>query len=166
MSQIDVPLVRSDSDRHREPIIGGCSRWLFFSAFRLYRVFHVGGVFKASITGLARIFRRCIRRNCLAILGHAWFGAKPSWMPAWVTAAMLILWAPGRLSGDLLLLSRSVLQSFLGGPSLLRRGRASQDISGRALVSADYAKHSSIFSVSRAGVSGDSRPRCVGWVLV
>jgi len=26
---------------------------------------------------------------------HAWFGEKPAWIPAWVTAAMLILWAPG-----------------------------------------------------------------------
>jgi len=25
----------------------------------------------------------------------SWFGLKPLWMPAWVTAAMLILWAPG-----------------------------------------------------------------------
>jgi hypothetical protein len=25
----------------------------------------------------------------------AWFGPNPSWIPAWVTAAMLILWAPG-----------------------------------------------------------------------
>jgi len=25
---------------------------------------------------------------------HAWFGPKPSWMPAFVTPAMLILWAP------------------------------------------------------------------------
>ena len=26
---------------------------------------------------------------------HAWFGIKPTWMPAFVTPAMLILWAPG-----------------------------------------------------------------------
>lgn len=26
---------------------------------------------------------------------HGWLGVKPSWMPAWVTAAVLILWAPG-----------------------------------------------------------------------
>src|SRR5919108_2010843 len=26
---------------------------------------------------------------------QAWFGLKPAWIPAWVTAAMLILWAPG-----------------------------------------------------------------------
>jgi hypothetical protein len=26
---------------------------------------------------------------------HAWFGARPDWLPAWVTAAILILWAPG-----------------------------------------------------------------------
>jgi hypothetical protein len=25
----------------------------------------------------------------------SWFGAKPSWMPGFVTAAMLVLWAPG-----------------------------------------------------------------------
>jgi len=25
----------------------------------------------------------------------AWFGVKPAWIPAWVTGAMLILWAPG-----------------------------------------------------------------------
>jgi len=26
---------------------------------------------------------------------RSWFGIKPVWIPAWVTAAMLILWAPG-----------------------------------------------------------------------
>jgi hypothetical protein len=26
---------------------------------------------------------------------HSWFGRKPGWMPVWVTAAILILWAPG-----------------------------------------------------------------------
>jgi hypothetical protein len=26
---------------------------------------------------------------------RAWFGGRPAWIPAWVTAAMLILWAPG-----------------------------------------------------------------------
>ena len=26
---------------------------------------------------------------------QSWFGLRPAWIPAWVTAAMLILWAPG-----------------------------------------------------------------------
>ena len=26
---------------------------------------------------------------------RSWFGLRPVWMPAWITAAMLILWAPG-----------------------------------------------------------------------
>ncbi len=26
---------------------------------------------------------------------RSWFGVRPDWIPAWVTAAMLILWAPG-----------------------------------------------------------------------
>src|SRR6267154_6453197 len=35
---------------------------------------------------------------------------------------------PWRLPSDLLLLSRSVLQSFLGGSSLMHRGRAPQEV--------------------------------------
>lgn len=26
---------------------------------------------------------------------HTWFGTTPAWMPVWVTAALLVLWAPG-----------------------------------------------------------------------
>ena len=26
--------------------------------------------------------------------GHSWFGAKPNWMPFWLSPAILILWAP------------------------------------------------------------------------
>lgn len=26
---------------------------------------------------------------------HAWFGPRPSWIPAWVSPALVILWAPG-----------------------------------------------------------------------
>jgi hypothetical protein len=26
---------------------------------------------------------------------HGWFGPMPSWMPVWITTAVLILWAPG-----------------------------------------------------------------------
>src|SRR5258705_5080177 len=37
---------------------------------------------------------------------------------------------PWRLPSDLLLLSRSVLQKFFGGPSLVHRGRAPQEVLG------------------------------------
>src|SRR5215470_8322643 len=26
---------------------------------------------------------------------HAWFGKLPSWLPGWISPAILILWAPG-----------------------------------------------------------------------
>ena len=26
---------------------------------------------------------------------RSWFGLRPSWLPVWVTAAMVVLWAPG-----------------------------------------------------------------------
>ena len=42
----------------------------------------------------APTFRRSIRPLCSAP-PDAWFGAQPAWLPGFVTAAMLILWAPG-----------------------------------------------------------------------
>src|SRR6202007_2606526 len=62
----------------------------------------------------------------------------------------------GRLSSDVLLLSRGVLQGFLGGSAFLHRGRAAEDISRRTIVSFDPAKRPPVFSLSGTGVSRNS----------
>ena len=48
----------------------------------------------------------------------------------------------GWISFHLLLLSRSILQSVLGGPDLMRRRRAATQLPRRKLVPVDPAKHS------------------------
>src|SRR4029453_19428388 len=44
----------------------------------------------------------------------------------------------------LLLLSRRLLQSILGGPALLHRGRASQELPWRKLIPTRHAEHPSL----------------------
>src|SRR5205807_3405134 len=72
----------------------------------------------------------------------------------------------GRLSSDVLLLSRGVLQGFLGRSTFLQRGRTAQDISRRTIVSFDPAKRPPVFSLSGPGVSRNSGAGRVGCVLV
>ena len=94
--------------------------------------------------------------------GHAWLGAWPSWLPSSlliqpITPAVLILWVPGGFTIYVLLLSRRLLQSVLGRPGCVCSRRTSQRLSGRKLVSADFAESSSIFSLRRAHLYFDSR---------
>src|SRR3984885_6580922 len=48
--------------------------------------------------------------------GQAWFGAKPTWMPAWVTAAVLILWAPGGFRVTCYYYRGAYYKAFLADP--------------------------------------------------
>ena len=76
----------------------------------------------------------------------------------------------GRFPADLLLLSRRLLQSLLGRPARLHRGRAAQNLSRRAFLSAHHAKRAPLFSLSRARLHRHSHDRRVegdvvcGWI--
>ncbi len=52
---------------------------------------------------------------------HSWFGARPGWMPLWVTAAMLILWAPGGFRVTCYYYRGAYYKSFWADPPALRR---------------------------------------------
>jgi hypothetical protein len=47
---------------------------------------------------------------------HAWFGARPSWLPAFVSAAMLILWAPGGFRFTCYYYRGAYYKAFWGDP--------------------------------------------------
>src|SRR5437867_1550641 len=53
------------------------------------------------------------------------------------------------ISGDLLLLSRCILQSVLGRSAGVHCGRAAQELLGRTILPVDHAECASIFSLSR-----------------
>jgi hypothetical protein len=95
MSQIDVPLVgRNFGSTSRKDLwwIQPLAVFLGLSAFIVYATW-------AALQGnhyrfgpyLSPFYSPELVGNPL----YAWFGARPDWLPAWVTAAILILWAPG-----------------------------------------------------------------------
>ena len=95
-----------------------------------------------------------------------WFGRMPALdagLGHWGDAHPL---GAGWISSHLLLLPRGLLQSFLGRPTFLYGRRAAEDISRRTIFSFNRAKHSPVFPLSGAGVSGHSRTRRVECVLV
>jgi len=94
MSQIDVPLSRARfSETHRadkwwvQPLVV----FLGLSAFIVYTTW-------AALQGQHYRFGPYLSPfyspELLGPSSYAWFGAMPKWMPAWITAAVIILWAP------------------------------------------------------------------------
>ncbi|HKS68108.1 MAG TPA: hypothetical protein VJR26_12785 [Candidatus Acidoferrales bacterium] len=94
MSQIDVPLVRSGFGQTRRADtwwVTPLAVFLGLSAFIVYSTW-------AALQGNHYTFGPYLSPfYSPEIFGptHGWFGTMPKWMPAWVTVAVLILWAPG-----------------------------------------------------------------------
>src|SRR5437016_3210651 len=72
----------------------------------------------------------------------------------------------GRISGDLLLLSRRLLQGVLGGSAGMHSRRAAKKLLGRAFVPVDHAERSSLLSLRRALLSLGSSVRCLESAMV
>src|SRR5207248_1573524 len=130
-------------------------------------VFNLGGV-----SGRSLLFRQL----CFSVLlaGAFWiFSAQLVRSETKLVAGLVNFFAgasnslgAGRIPVDLLLLSRRVLQSILGGPARVHGGRAAQNISRRAFVPAHHAKRAPLFSVSRAHFHFDSELRRLESALV
>jgi hypothetical protein len=95
MAQLDVPLVRAQfaqTSRRDNWWIQPLAVFLGFSTFIVYSTW-------AAMQGNHYRFGPYLSPfYSPELFGDpikSWFGLKPLWMPAWVTAAMLILWAPG-----------------------------------------------------------------------
>ncbi len=76
-----------------------------------------------------------------------------------LVAGFFDLVGSGGLSVDLLLLSRRLLQGFLGRPAFLHCGRAPQELPGGTLLPAHPSERPPLLSLSGSGVSGFPRLR-------
>lgn len=95
MAQIDVPLVRArfgETSRPDNWWVQPLAVGLGLSAFILYSTW---AAFQGAHFRFGPYLSPFYSPELFGDPQHAWFGAKPAWMPVWVTAAMLILWAPG-----------------------------------------------------------------------
>ena len=162
MAQVDVPLVRSQfaqTSRADNWWVQPLVVFLGLSAFIVYSTW-------AALQGqhyrfgpyLSPLYSPELFGDPL----HAWFGIKAGLDAGVGYGRDAHPVGAGRLPRHLLLLSRSVLQSLLGRPSLLHRGRAAQDVSWGTLVSSHLAKYSSLFSLPGVGVSRHSWPATCG----
>src|SRR6266436_3704014 len=135
---IGAPFIRRN-DARRHLVVATVAR--FSRLIDVYRLFYVGGV-----SGY-ELFRWQLRLAFL-FAGNFWrFTTQLVWTQARVVARLAHFFSRAisslgscRISPDLLLLSRRVLQSVLGRSARLHSRRAAQKLLGRTLVPAHHAK--------------------------
>src|SRR5579859_2821444 len=95
MPQIDVPLSRAgfgQTQRHDNWWVQPALVFLGLSTFIVYSTW---AAFQGQHFRFGPYLSPFYSPELFGVSKDAWFGQQPSWIPAWVTAAMLILWAPG-----------------------------------------------------------------------
>lgn len=93
MSQIDVPLVRSGFGQTRRADNWWVQPLFVFLGLSAFIVYATWAAFQGQYYRFGPYISPFYSPELFG--SHGWFGAKPGWMPAWITGAVLILWAPG-----------------------------------------------------------------------
>jgi hypothetical protein len=94
MSQIDVPLVGSGFGQTRRRDNWWVQPLFVFLGLSAFIVYATWAAFQGNYYRFGPYLSPFYSPELFGPV-HGWFGTKPSWMPAWVTAAVLVLWAPG-----------------------------------------------------------------------
>src|ERR1700745_3181124 len=95
MSRIDVPLSRSGFGQTQR-----ADRWwiqplVVFLGLSAFIVYATWAAFQGQHFRFGPYLSPFYSPELFGNPNEGWFGPRPGWIPAWVTAAMLILWAPG-----------------------------------------------------------------------
>jgi hypothetical protein len=95
MAQFDVPLVRSQFAQTSRRDIWWLQPLAVFLGFSTFIVYSTWAAMQGDHYRFGPYLSPFYSPLLFGESDLSWFGAKPSWIPAWFTAAMLILWAPG-----------------------------------------------------------------------
>src|SRR3954468_22593403 len=97
MSSIDVPLVRGRFGQTARQDNWWLTPLLTFLGLGLFVVYSTWAAFQGNFYRVGPYLSPFYSPELFGDPAHAWFGAMPAWIPAWlpVTPALLILWAPG-----------------------------------------------------------------------
>lgn len=95
MAHVDVPLVRSRFGQTSRVDYWWVQPALVFLALSAFILYSTWAAFQGQHYRFSPYLSPFYSPEILGDPQHAWFGAKPAWMPVWVTTALLILWAPG-----------------------------------------------------------------------
>ena len=95
MSHIDVPLSRSGFGRTQRADNWWIQPLAVFLALSAFIIYATWAAFQGQHFRFGPYLSPFYSPQLFGDPNQGWFGSKPTWMPVWVTAAMLILWAPG-----------------------------------------------------------------------
>jgi len=95
MAQVDVPLVRSQFGQTSRADHWWVQPVVVFLGLSTFIVYSTWAALQGQHFRFGPYLSPFYSPELIGDPLHAWFGAKPDWMPAWVTAAVLVLWAPG-----------------------------------------------------------------------
>jgi len=97
MSSIDVPLRGSHFGRTSRRDLWWVQPLLTFLGLSLFVVYATWAAFQGNHYRFGSYLSPFYSPEVLGDASHGWFGAWPHWWPSWapMSAALLILWAPG-----------------------------------------------------------------------
>jgi hypothetical protein len=95
MSQIDVPLSRGSFGQTQRADNWWVQPLVVFLGLSAFIVYSTWAALQGQHYRFGPYLSPFYSPELLGPAHQGWFGPNPSWMPAWVTGAMLILWAPG-----------------------------------------------------------------------
>ena len=95
MSQIDVPLSRSGFGQTQRADTWWIQPLVVFLGLSAFIIYATWAAFQGQHYRFGPYLSPFYSPELFGAPNEGWFGIKPNWMPAWVTGAILILWAPG-----------------------------------------------------------------------
>jgi hypothetical protein len=95
MAQFDVPLVRSQFAQTSRPDTWWIQPVAVFLGLSTFIVYSTWAAMQGQHYRFGPYLSPFYSPELFGDPLRSWFGVKPACIPAWVTAAMLILWAPG-----------------------------------------------------------------------
>ncbi len=96
MSSIDVPLQRGQFGQTARRDLWWVQPVVVFLGFATFIVYSTWAAMQGAHYRFGPYLSPFYSPELFSESGHdTWFGKTPAWMPVWITAAMLILWAPG-----------------------------------------------------------------------
>jgi len=116
MSSVDVPLVQGKFGQTSRRDNWWVQPLVVFLGFSTFIVYSTWAAFQNAYYEFGPYLSPFYSPLLFGDSPHSWFGARPSWLPAFVSAAMLILWAPGGFRFTCYYYRGAYYKAFWGDP--------------------------------------------------
>jgi hypothetical protein len=115
-SSVDVPLVRGKFGQTSRRDNWWVQPLVVFLGFGAFIVYSTWAAFQNANYEFGPYLSPFYSPLLFGDSPHSWFGARPAWLPAFVSAAMLILWAPGGFRFTCYYYRGAYYKAFWGDP--------------------------------------------------